>query len=89
MTETMTLDEQIQELRRQKREQKAIEEQKRMLPALSKRFKELVDRQDAAHCQSNAVKAAIEDIEAGKLTSYRLRAKPVRKAKALKAGQVG
>ena len=80
-TQVEDLDAQIAALRAQKRERRLIAHQRKMLPGLEKRGVAFATEAAQIKNKQQAVLHAIADIKAGKLTEYRLRAKPVRRAK--------
>ena len=80
-TQVEDLDAQIAALKAKKHDQKAIQEQRKMLPALDKK---IAVEMEIIQCHTELMKAAEQarrEIKAGKLTEYRLRARPVRRAK--------
>ena len=80
-TQVEDLDAQIAALRAQKRERRLIAQQRKMLPGMEKRGVALATEAAQIKKKQRALDDAFADIEAGKLTEYRLRAKPVRRAK--------
>ena len=75
------LDAQIAALKAQKRERKAVEEQRKWLPALEKARALHQAKVAENSTRTRQIIAAIDSIENGKLTDFRLRARPVRRAK--------
>lgn len=84
MTETTLadLDKEIAKKQEQRRRLKLVEEQRtKLLPRLHDRMGRLSAQVEGINSERDRLSTAIAEIEGGKPTKYRLRAKPVRKAK--------
>jgi len=69
------LDAQVLDLRTQRRALKQAEHQKEvLLPQIQRRLSRLRDARNAFNVQIDGGEKALDDIEAGRLTDYRVRA---------------
>ena len=86
MSETKTvedLDAQIAELRAQKRAQRELDRQRKvLLPQLHRKHDRLLALANRTNVELDEVQAAITDVDEGRLTDYLVRKPPVRKPKA-------